>query len=131
MSQGDSPLPTTLRIAVGLLLVEAVGVLVVAGLVVDALLTEYPGRLWSREPVTIMVFATVVAAALAGLGWQLLRRRGWARGPAVALELFFLPTGYYLIQWGVWLLGIPVIAVALTCVTLLLAPASRAALGIR
>lgn len=131
MSQGDSPLPTTLRIAVGLLLVEAVGVLIVAGLVVDVLLTEYSGRLWSREPVTIMAIGVVFATVLAGLGWQLLRRRGWARGPAVALELFFLPVGYYLIQWGVWALGIPVVAVALTCIALLLAPASRAALGIR
>lgn len=131
MSQGDSPLPVTLRVAVGLLLVEAVGVLIVAGLVVDVLLSEYPGHLWGRQPVAIMAFGAVIAAALAGLGWQLLRRRAWARGPAVALELFFLPAGYYLTHSGVWALGIPVSAAALTCIVLLLAPASRAALGIR
>jgi hypothetical protein len=131
VSYTDSPLPTTLRIAFGLLLAEAIGVLVTAGFVVQAIVTEYPADPWRRSTVSTVTVAVVIAGLLAGLGWQLLRRRAWARGPLVVLELLFLPAGYFLINSGVPWLGIPLVVAALSCIALLVAPASRAALGIR
>jgi hypothetical protein len=125
-----SPFPRTLRIAIGLLLFQAIGILVLAGLVAAGVAQENPADLKGQEVLAPLIFAAVLALTLAALGWQLARRRAWARGPVVALELLFLPAGYYLLADVAWL-GAVVIVLALACIGLVIAPASRAALGIR
>ena len=76
-------------------------------------------------------FPAGLAVLLALLGWQLVRLRSWARGPAIVLELLLAPLGYYMVIGGAAWLGIPAIVAGLACTGLLVAPASRQALGIR
>ncbi len=128
MSRG--PLSVTLRGAVALLLLQASGLAVLLAIVVYLTLRENPGLVLDRVLLPFEVLALVFAVVLAALAWQLTRRRAWARAPVVVLELLFLPIGYYLVQVGLAWVGIPVIFAAAGCVGLLIAPASRAALGI-
>jgi hypothetical protein len=131
VDRAEDELPNTLRGAIGLLVVQAAGLLVLAGLVGYALWRENPADPFSRAFLPFEILALVLAAVLALLGWQLGRRRAWARSPALALELLFVPLGYYFIQGGAAVVGVPMIVLALLCIGLLVAPASRAALGIR
>jgi hypothetical protein len=119
-----------LRGAITLLVVQALGLLALVGLVAYALSRENPAYLYSRTFLPFELFAIVWAVVLVALGTRLARRRAWARGPAVALELLFLPLGYFFVQRGAGLLGIPMIVLAVACVGLLITARSRAALGI-
>jgi hypothetical protein len=120
--------PATLRWAVWVLYVESVGVLAVTGLLIyDAIrikTTHVAGAAGA------IAFPFLVAVALAGFGWALRRRRAWARGPAIVLQLLMLPVGYYMISGGAAWAGVPVIGLGLIGAVLLFAPASREALGI-
>jgi hypothetical protein len=128
VSQQDTPVPATLRWAVWVLFVEAVGVAVVTGfLIYDALTRTASNRGGAAGAV---IFPVLLAVLFALLGWQLRRRRGWARGPAIVLELLMLPVGYYMISGGAGWVGVPVMALGLLGAGLLLAPSSREALGI-
>jgi hypothetical protein len=116
---GVRALPVTLRIAVLVLFAEAAGLAALAA--------------WGATggdiafPVLLAIFAVVLAL----LGWQLIRLRSWARGPAVTLELLLLPLGYLMAAGGAAWLGVPAMVAGLACTGLLVAPASRQALGIR
>jgi hypothetical protein len=122
------PVPTTLRVATWLIFLEALGVAVAAGYF------AYEGA--TRPAVSFGTAATVVlwpagmAIVLALLGGLLVRRRAWARGPAIVMQLLLLPIGYYMAGGGLPWLGVPVMLLGLVCAGLLLAPSSRAALGI-
>ena len=124
-------MPVTLRGAVALLVIEAVGLLILVGLVAYVDWHENPGRLYDRVLLPFEALAVVLAVVLVALGWQLARRRAWARGPVVALELLLVPLGYFFVQRGAAFVGVPMILLALACGALVIAPASRAALGIR
>lgn len=76
-------------------------------------------------------FAAAVAAVYGLLARALARRRAWARGPAIVMELMLPALGYYMIIGGLPWLGVPVLLLGLTGAGLLLAPASREALGLR
>jgi hypothetical protein len=117
----------TLRGAIALLLLQAVGL--VALLVLVAVGAS--GKVLDATILPFEVLALAFAALLLVLAWQLARRRAWARSPAVTLQLLFMPFAYYLIHVGVAWAGVPVLVSALACVVLVVAPASRAALGIR
>jgi hypothetical protein len=122
-------LAMTLRLAIGLLGAEALGLLVVViGLLVADLQASGPSL---RGGVLVTLYAAILTAVLAGLSWALHRRRAWARGPAVVLQLLLLPIGYYMITGGQAWLGIPVMIIGLVGAATLLAPAARAALGVR
>jgi hypothetical protein len=126
--QTTTPRATTLTWAVWLLVVQAAAVAAVAGLVVYADLAGTAGT--ARSALTVTGYAVLMAAVLALLAWALGRRRAWARGPAIVLELLLVPIGWYMITGGAAWLGVPVIAVGLVGAGLLLAPSTRAALGI-
>ena len=51
------------------------------------------------------VLVLLVARGLADL-------RGWARSPAVVVQLLALPVGVGLVQGGVWLAAVPVLGLA-------------------
>jgi hypothetical protein len=125
----DRALPVTLRVAIGLIFGQALALALLLGFLVVAIGQQDPKRLVSPVLWPFEVLALLVVVALVTLGWQLRRLRGWARGPVVALELLFVPITYYLI--GLSVVGILVMASAVTCVALLISPASRTALGIR
>lgn len=124
-----APSPATLRWAVRLLLAQAV----VAGGYAGYLL--YEDLTADVRDTTAALYVTgyfvAFAALLVGLALALRRHRRWARGPAVFLELMLLPIGYFAALAGWLWIGVGVIALSLICAGLLLAPASRAALGFR
>jgi hypothetical protein len=123
-----TPMPPTLRWAVGLLAGEAVVVAALTAFVIYKDLTATV-VVW-RDAMIVTGFATVCAILLGLLAWMLARRRGWARGPAVVLQLMLLPVGWYMVSGGLAWLGVPVFLLGLVCAALLVAPATRTALGV-
>ncbi len=120
-------LPAPLRWAIWLLAAESAGlVAVVAILFYDDLAAPVQSVV---SAVALTVAAALLAAILAGLAWALTRKRAWARGPAIVLQLLLLPIGYTMITGGLPVLGVPVIVIGLVGAGTLLAPATRAALG--
>jgi hypothetical protein len=122
------PAPTSLRWAVWLLILEAIGIGLVGVVLVYEDLSAAATNLGAALTVTALAFAS--AAALALLARALWRRRAGARGPAVALQLLLPPIGYYMIQGGVGWLGVPVILLGLFGCGLLVAPPTTQALGL-
>lgn len=83
-------------------------------------------------------FTLVEAALVVGLGAALLwlsralsRERGWARSPAVTVQLLALPAGIGLAQNGVWWLAAVVLGLAGTVLFQLATPEARLALDRR
>ena len=71
-------------------------------------------------------------AVLAGVLLLVLARavndlRGWARSPAVVVQLLALPVGYGLVQGQVWLAAVPVLLLAGAVLFLLFTAEARAA----
>jgi peptidoglycan/LPS O-acetylase OafA/YrhL len=123
-----STAPGTLRWAIRLLVVQAFAVAVATCLVVYAAFTQTASSLGTAlSTVAIPLGLTVLLALLA---WQLHRRRSWARGAAIVLQLVMVLTGSTLVTSGLPWFGVPAVAVALAGAALLLAPSSREALGI-
>jgi hypothetical protein len=122
------PTPLTLRWAILLLAAQAVAVAVLAGVLVYEDITAEAGN--RATAWTLTGTAVAVAALLAVLARALSRRRAWARGPAVVLELMLLPIGYYMIQGGLTWVGVPVLVLGLVGAGLLVAPATREVLGV-
>jgi hypothetical protein len=122
---GNAP---TLTWAVRLLALQAVAVAVTTALVVYADLTQEAGTV--RAALTVTGYFLLMAAIFALLAWSLHRRKAWARSPAIVLELLLVPIGWYMITGGSAWLGVPVLVVGLVGAGLLLAPSTRAALGI-
>lgn len=120
--------PAPLRWAVWLLAAESAGVLAVTVFLLYEDLTAPVGSAGGAFAVTL--YAAVMATALGLLGWALHRRRKWARGPALVLQLLLIPIGYYMVTGGLAWLGVPVIAAGLAGAGMLVAPSTRAALGV-
>jgi uncharacterized membrane protein YhaH (DUF805 family) len=115
-------------VAVGLLAAQAT---VVALIVVFLVYKDFTAQAASLQDAIIVTgFAALIAALLAVLTVALARRRAWARGPAVVLELMLLPIGWYMVSGGLAWLGVPVFALGLLGAGLLIAPATREALGV-
>ena len=60
----------------------------------------------------VAVFAVAGAVLLLALGRAVGRRRGWARSPAVVLQLLAFPVATGLLQGGVWAAAVPVFLLA-------------------
>jgi hypothetical protein len=119
----------TLRWGIRLLFGEAAVVTAVLAYVVYRSVTA--AAVVVRDVALVVVFTAVMAALLWLCGWALSRRYGWARGPAVVLELMLLPIGYFMIAGGLIGVGLPVLALGLVGAGLLVAPATRGALGVK
>jgi hypothetical protein len=124
------PTPGSLRWAVRLVTAEAVAVTLVFGYVVY-LTARATGTVPAEHAVLVVGFAAVMAGLLWLFGWALSRRQGWARGPAVVLELMLLPIGYFMVAAGLLWAGIPICALGLVGAGLLVAPTTREALGVK
>ncbi|MEV6525310.1 hypothetical protein AB0M43_25480 [Longispora sp. NPDC051575] len=124
----DPVRPITLKALVGLLWGKAA---VLVGLTGWLLYADLSGRAGSARLANfVTVYAAAYAVLLLFVGWAVFRRRSWSRGPAMMLELFLLPIGYYMVAGGQPLLGVPVIALGALGVFLTLHPRTRAALGL-
>ncbi|MBK5305199.1 MAG: hypothetical protein JJD92_00775 [Frankiaceae bacterium] len=110
--------PVVRRAAV-LLAVEGVALIVLGG--VDAVATTIgsPARRgFSYGQAALAVAAGVVLLVLAR---AIDGRRGWARSPAIVLQLLAVPVGIGLLQGGVWAAGVPVLLLAGVTMVLVLA----------
>ena|SRR5215467_2040767 len=123
------PASATLRTAIVLLGVQAIGLVALVVRLVYADLTSTSTSVAGAAGLT--AFAALFAALFGLFVWALAGRRAWARGPAIVLELLLLPIGYSLVTTGLALLGIPVLLLAGSTAALLLTPSTRAALGAR
>jgi hypothetical protein len=126
--RNERVVPVTLTWAVWLLALETVVVVAATGFMVYGDLTGAAGNQG------LATFLTWYAASYAvGFGlatWGLHRRSRWARTPALVLNLFLVPIGYFMTQAGLWWLGLPVIGYSLAVGYLLVALPTREALGI-
>ncbi len=118
-----APIPLTLRLAFAVVLVETVLVVgyVAALIYLDA---DEPGG-WR-----VIGYFALYAVAFVGLSWALIRRRRWVRAPLIVLQILLVATGLGLLR-DMAVLGVLVMAMAVFCVALLIAPGTRTALGSR
>jgi hypothetical protein len=121
------PLPTTLRLAVWLLAAEAGALAVLAAVLLYNDLTE--GADSQQGAVGVIGYVLVIAAVLGALAWALAGRRAWARGPAIVLHMLVLPFGIASATGGQTLAGVIVLVASLAGLTVLLARATRVAVG--
>jgi hypothetical protein len=121
------PLPTTLRLAVWLLAGEAAALAVLAAVLLYGDLRE--GADSQQGAVGVIGYVVVIAAVLGALAWALAGRRAWARGPAIVLHMLLLPFGIASAAGGQALVGLVVLVASLAGLTVLLAPATRVAIG--
>src|SRR5437762_3879322 len=96
-ASGTAP-ATTLVSGIALLGFEAVALLAVTGLLIYADATAPSVGVTSAAGLT--AFTGLLALLLAALAFALWRRRAWARGPAIVLELLMLPIGYSMMSTG-------------------------------
>jgi hypothetical protein len=122
-----APIAPTLRWAVILLGLEAAALAVVVGVLIYEDVTTTPTSV--RGAVLVTLYAVIMTVVLAGLAWALHRRQKWARGPAIVMQLLLVPIGFTMASGGAAWLGVPTILVGLAGAGTLLAPATRAALG--
>jgi hypothetical protein len=119
----------TLRWAVGALAAETVGLVALVGYLLYA---DIAGGAESvRGAIMVTSFVALLGAVFGVLAHALWRRRAWARGPAIVLQLLLVPIGYSMAAAGMAWAGIPVIALGLGGAAALIAPTTREALNAR
>jgi len=103
--------PGPVRALVGLVLLEALAVAVIAGALVVALVrgTTMPGPV-----VFLAVLAAGFAAVLGGAGRALLQGRRWGRAPVMTVQILLvvLAVGWLGVEVAAWSVGVLVLAVA-------------------
>jgi len=119
-------LPAPLKWAARLVFAEAVAVVVTVTGLAYRWLRETPAD--PLGTVGVLLYAAIMAGALAGLGVALARRKPRARAPAIVLQLLAVVVAYYLVMEGLVVLSLAVAALALLVITLLMLPATTAAL---
>ena len=72
-------------------------------------------------------FAVLVGVLVVLVARGLARTAGWARSPAVVLQLLALPVGVGLVQGQVWYAAVPVLLLAGSVLYLLATPEARLA----
>ena len=75
-------------------------------------------------------YVALMTAAFAFVGISLARRKRWARGPAIVIELLQVPIGYTMLTNGLPAVGAPVLILGLLGAGVLLAPATRKEIGL-
>jgi hypothetical protein len=118
--------PATLRFAVWMLAGEAIALFAVLLLVLYQDLTGTAETAGGAVAVTL--YTAMFTAILGGLAWALHRHLGWARGPAIVVQMLLIPIGYAMATSGLPTLGVPVILTGLVGAGALLAPSTRAAI---
>jgi peptidoglycan/LPS O-acetylase OafA/YrhL len=115
------PPPPPVRWAAIVAALQAVGVLVVATLVIAA--RRDADLKWSLATAAYFV---VLALLMGAVSRGLLRGRRWARTPAIVLELIFGLVGFYLAVPSAQLLpGLAVLAIGVGALVLLLSKAAN------
>jgi hypothetical protein len=119
--------PVTLRVAVWLLAVEAVALGAFALYLVGvSLFGEASTGLGAAG---VVVFLALIAVVVGAAAWALRQRRAWARGPAIVLHMLLFPFGLASISSHEPLLGAFALVLGAFGAAVLLAPATRIAVG--
>jgi len=118
--------PATLRFAVWMLAGEAIALFAVLLFLFYQDLTGTADT--AQGAIAVTLYAAMFTAVLGGLAWALHRRRAWARGPAIVLQMLLIPIGYTMATSGLPALGVPVILTGLVGAGTLLAPSTRTAI---
>jgi hypothetical protein len=119
--------PATLRWAVWMLAGEAVVLLAV---LVFLLYQDISGAADTAQgAAAVTLYTATFVVILGGLAWALHRRRRWARGPAIVVQMLLIPIGYTMATSGLPAVGVPVIVIGLVGAGTLLAPSTRQAVG--
>jgi hypothetical protein len=129
MAEETTTVASPLRWAVRLLVVQTVALVGVTAFLGYADATATASS--ARGAAGLTAYSGLMAALFGLLAWALHRRRAWARGPAIVLEMLLIPIGYYMTTGGLPWLGLPVIAFGLVGAGMLLAPSTREALGLK
>jgi hypothetical protein len=127
VTQALAQAPASLRLAVGIQLLEAVGMLVATGFSADATITGKSYHTSSGVALTLLAFIAVVAIAV--LAYATARTRPWGRTPALIIQLLTALGGIMLVQDHRLDWGIPALILAVAGAASLLAPASFKALN--
>lgn len=123
-----STLPVTVRLAVGLLALQAAAITAITVYLVYAEVTAPPGDQglgWA-----VIGFAVFGAVLLGLLAWGVARLKRFARDLAVAAQLILLAPAYYMLQSELPWLGVVVGAIALAIIALAVVPPTNRALGV-
>ena len=104
------PAITSVRRGAALLALEGAALLVVG--IVLAVLTAAGSPENRGLSFGVAGFAVAGAAVLLLLARAVDRRQGWARSPAVVLQLLAVPVGIGFLQGRVWAAGVPILLVA-------------------
>jgi hypothetical protein len=119
--------PGTVRLATGLVALEAAALFVVTVVLVALAVLHSSSRLWAA--LAIAAFALLGSLVLALCARGLLGLRPSARSPVVLIQLLALPIGYSLgIQAGRSVVGVPILVIAVAVLVALFTPSARAAL---
>lgn len=119
-------LPTSLRVAVVILALEALALTAVAVYLGYEAVTGEPVSL--RGALMVITYTALMAVVAGALCRALARRRSGARGPAVVLQILLVPLGGYLLSGGWYWTGVPTTLAGLCGVAALLARGTREAL---
>lgn len=126
---GPLALPSQIRAAAIVVLLQAVGLLVAFGVVLVKIAQggyDEAGRAWADAGLALLAALALVFAARA-----LSYLRPAVRTPLLVIEVLALPVGYSMIQSGAWRYGVPVILGAVVVTVLLLTRPARTALDRR
>jgi hypothetical protein len=117
--------PFALRIAVWVLFAQA-AVLALLTVILGyyAAFGDPPNR---KASIGVAGYVLVMTVLLALVGTALVRRRRWARAPAIVFQLLQVMLGMTLVTSGQAVLGVPLLVPAVVGATLLFAPSTGAA----
>src|SRR5438045_1742454 len=96
--------PITLWVAIGALLLEALGALAAAVLLTAAAITG--PAVSTASAVSTVVVTVLLCVLFAALARLLAKRRRGARGPALVLQLLLIPIGWYMTTGGTPWVGV-------------------------
>lgn len=113
--------------AVGVLFLQTGALAVIAALLIYFDLTREVTT--ARMALSVTGYLVMMTLLFGLVGFALRRRKRWARGPAIVLELLQVPIGYQMAFGGGSLFGLPVLVLGLVAAALLLAPTTRAELS--
>lgn len=119
--------PAQVRLAAGVIGLEALALLAAAGVLVAKSVTGHPDSVGRALLGAALAVGTALVLGMCARG--LLRLRPAARTPVVVLEVLALPVGYSLaFQAGLVGYGGPILVAAVVVLYLLFTPPARAAL---
>ena len=119
---------SALRWAVRLLLLEGAGFAALTLLFVYLDVTSK--RTAAEMALSSTGYLALMTVFFLGVGVALHRRRRWARGPGIVLQMLQMPIGWTMLTQGQFLIGAPLFALGLGGAILLFAPSTRIGLGV-